>query len=214
MIPLANHLWQSTLCVAVAALLTTALRRNRAEVRHAIWLAASFKFLIPFSLLVVLGEQMSWRASGTVFDLPITVVVDLVGQPFSQVPGVAPPTRAISRSVAAMLPALLTAVWLVGCLAMLLTWIARWRRVAAMVRNASVVEEGRVLATLRALEGQSHRAIPMRPLPLLSSDDSMEPGVFGVLRPVLVWPRSTAGSACGCATRHRRTVSSSAAVAT
>jgi bla regulator protein blaR1 len=193
MIPLANHLWQSTLCVAVAALLATTLRRNRAEVRHAIWLAASFKFLIPFSLLIALGEQMSWRASGTVFDLPITVVVDLVGQPFSQISDVSPPARAISRSFAAMLPALLTAVWLVGCLAMFLTWAARWRRVAAMVRNASVVEEGRVLATLRALESQSHRAMPMRPLPLLSSDDSMEPGVFGVLRPVLVWPRSMTG---------------------
>ena len=191
MIPL-NHLWQSTLCVGVAALLATTLRRNRAEIRHAIWLAASFKFLIPFSVLVALGERMSWRVSEAVFDPPIAFVVDLVGQPFSRstVWAVAPRVEAISGSFAAMLPAVLTGVWLVGSLVMLLMWSTRWRRVAAVVRNASVVEEGRVVATLRALESRSQRSIPTRPLPLLSSDDSMEPGVFGVLRPVLVWPRS------------------------
>ncbi len=47
--PLANHLWQSTLCIAVAWLLTLALRNNRAAARYWVWLAASVKFLIPFS---------------------------------------------------------------------------------------------------------------------------------------------------------------------
>jgi len=46
--PLANHLWQATLCVAAAWLLTLAFSRNRAAVRYWIWLAASVKFLIPF----------------------------------------------------------------------------------------------------------------------------------------------------------------------
>ena len=48
----ANHLWQSTLFAVAAWLLTLALWNNRAAVRHAVWLAASVKFLIPFSLLV------------------------------------------------------------------------------------------------------------------------------------------------------------------
>ena len=50
--PLANHLWQSTLCVVAVWLLTLALKKNRAAVRYWLWLAASVKFLIPFSLLV------------------------------------------------------------------------------------------------------------------------------------------------------------------
>jgi hypothetical protein len=50
--PLANHLWQSTFCVAVAWLLTLGMRKNRAAVRYGLWMAASVKFLIPFSLLV------------------------------------------------------------------------------------------------------------------------------------------------------------------
>jgi len=60
---LGNHLWQSTLFAAAAALLTLALRRNSAGVRYAIWLAASLKFLIPFSLLTDLGNRMSWKAA-------------------------------------------------------------------------------------------------------------------------------------------------------
>ena len=64
MIPaLANHLWQSTLFAVAAWLLTLALRNNRAAVRHAVWLAASVKFLIPFSLLMSLGGQVGWRTA-------------------------------------------------------------------------------------------------------------------------------------------------------
>ena len=50
MIPayLLNHLWQSTLFVAAAGLLSLVLRGNRAQVRYWLWFAASFKFLVPF----------------------------------------------------------------------------------------------------------------------------------------------------------------------
>lgn len=37
---IADHLWQSTLFAGVAWLLTLALRRNPARVRHGLWLAA------------------------------------------------------------------------------------------------------------------------------------------------------------------------------
>jgi hypothetical protein len=50
---LENHLWQSTLFGCMVALLTLVLRRNRAAVRHGLWLAASVKFLVPFSLLIL-----------------------------------------------------------------------------------------------------------------------------------------------------------------
>ena len=64
MIPaLTNHLWQSTLFVVVVWLLTLVLRRNRAETRHRLWLIASVKFLIPFSLLVGIGSHLGWRTS-------------------------------------------------------------------------------------------------------------------------------------------------------
>jgi hypothetical protein len=60
---LANHLWQSTLFAALAGLLTLALRRNRAQARHWIWLVASLKFLVPFSVLIGLGGHFGWRTA-------------------------------------------------------------------------------------------------------------------------------------------------------
>jgi bla regulator protein BlaR1 len=48
--PIVNHLWQSTVFVAVAGMLTLLLRRNLARTRYWLWLVASAKFLIPFGL--------------------------------------------------------------------------------------------------------------------------------------------------------------------
>jgi hypothetical protein len=55
---LANHLWQSTVFATAAWLMTRLLRKNRARVRYGIWLTASVKFLIPFSLLIGLGSSL------------------------------------------------------------------------------------------------------------------------------------------------------------
>jgi bla regulator protein blaR1 len=56
----AAHLWQSTLFAVVAALLTLTLRQNRAGARYWLWLAASLKFLVPFSLLTEVGNHLAW----------------------------------------------------------------------------------------------------------------------------------------------------------
>src|SRR4051812_33029493 len=50
-----NHLWQSTAFAAAIALAALALRRNSPRLRYWLWLAASIKFLIPFSWLVSIG---------------------------------------------------------------------------------------------------------------------------------------------------------------
>ncbi|MGA3098514.1 MAG: hypothetical protein ABSF25_18835 [Bryobacteraceae bacterium] len=81
--PLANHLWQSTLFGAFAWLLTLALRKNRASVRYWIWLAASVKFLIPFSLLVSAGAQLGWRAAPVIAPSQLSFAMDEISQPFA-----------------------------------------------------------------------------------------------------------------------------------
>ena len=60
---LGNHLWQSTLFACVIALLMLALRNNRAQIRYCLWLAASLKFLVPFSLLVGIGSTPNKSAT-------------------------------------------------------------------------------------------------------------------------------------------------------
>src|SRR2546421_573946 len=55
---LTNHLWQTTLYALAAGLLTVALRKNRAQIRYWLWLTASLKFFVPFSLLMSLGAHL------------------------------------------------------------------------------------------------------------------------------------------------------------
>jgi beta-lactamase regulating signal transducer with metallopeptidase domain len=57
-----DHIWQSTLFAMVVGLLTLAFRRNRARVRYALWLCASVKFLVPFSVVMWLGSVIGSSA--------------------------------------------------------------------------------------------------------------------------------------------------------
>ena len=183
--PLADHLWQSTLVAALVAALTLALRRNRAQVRHALWLAASLKFLLPFAVLVAIGQRIEWPQTTAVE--PVMSVIDTVGQPFSSAPetsrGIGVGRAAGSapsgdRGVSAFI-----AVWALGTTACLVVWIRRWRSVAAMVSRATPLTEGRVIAALGRVEASRSD------LGIVLSDSRMEPGVFGWRSPVLLWPR-------------------------
>jgi bla regulator protein blaR1 len=69
---------------------------------------------------------------------------------------------------------------------MLITWCVHWRRVSAIVHAALPTDDGPVFDALRRLEALTGSR---RPLALVVSDASLEPGVFGILKPVLVWPR-------------------------
>jgi uncharacterized protein (TIGR03435 family) len=187
---LADHLWQSTLVAASVALLTLALRRNRAQVRYRLWLVASAKFLVPFAALVAVGSTIGWRASVPIATPQLAVVAnswDAIGQPFS---APAFTSTTFTSAFASALPIVLVAAWLIGCATILLVWAVRWRRVAAAVRAATPIREGRELDALRRLETA---AGVTRPIALVASDTSLEPGVFGVWNPALLWPRSIAG---------------------
>jgi bla regulator protein blaR1 len=184
-----NHLWQSTLFVVVCGFLTLVLRTNHARARYGVWLAASVKFLIPFSLLVGIGSHLRWSNGPAGSQARLYVAMEQVSQPFTQ-PTMpvffrsSPPT--VSQSlIHLLLPGLLAAAWLCGFLAVLFVWCMRWRRISAAIREAAPLREGREVEALRQLEriGGIQRQIEM-----LSSSAPLEPGIFGIARPVLVWP--------------------------
>src|SRR6202020_1141357 len=77
------------------------------------------------------------------------------------------------------MPVLLLALWFSGCAAILTVWLLRWRRVSAIIRAGEPLSEGREIETLRRLQS---------PIPIVSSNAPLEPGVFGIWRPVLFWP--------------------------
>src|SRR5580704_15998757 len=83
MLTVTNHIWQSTLCAGAVWTLTYILRKNRASVRFRLWLAASVKFLVPFSLLVSAGSHLGWRTVATSGQLQWSMVMDDIGRPFS-----------------------------------------------------------------------------------------------------------------------------------
>jgi uncharacterized protein (TIGR03435 family) len=160
-----NHLWQSTAFAGGAALLALALRRNDAALRHRIWAAASLKFLIPLAPLIDLGARFEWKTAEAVA-APVSSVVRQVGQPFADAAAVANP---IPRSDETWLLALFAAIWACGFLLVTVRWWSRWRVAGAARRGATI--------------------LPITaPVPVLSSDSRLEPGVFGVLRPVLLLP--------------------------
>ncbi len=170
--PFLNHLWQSTLFAAAAVLLTLAFRRNRAQTRYTLWLLASLKFLIPFSFLVAIGTHLKWPAAVASARPAFSTAIQQIGHPLL-VPDV---FTSVSTSTA---PAhtgaiILFAIWFCGFLVVVASWFRRWLRIRAALRNA----------------------VPLpfaAPIKLLSSPSLLEPGVFGLFRPVLVLPEGITG---------------------
>jgi bla regulator protein BlaR1 len=190
-----NHLWQSTVFAGVAGLLTLALRKNHARARYWVWLAASVKFLVPFSLLVGIGSWLGWAHGPARSSDGIYFAMEQVSQPFAQaatpaISSVNSATPATSTSLMHLLPVLLVVVWLCGFMMLLFVWCVRWRRMSGVVRGAAPLLEGREVEALRRLErvGGTRRQIDM-----LVSDESLEPAIFGIVRPVLIWPAGISG---------------------
>jgi bla regulator protein blaR1 len=170
---LSNHLWQSTVFGLAAALLAFVLRGNHARVRYWVWLAASLKFLVPFSPLVALGSQIEWRRT---YALPAaTFPLIQAVQPYAPIQHAALPGSATPN----LLPMLIVALWISGAAAVLFVWWLRWQRIARMLNGAESLTAGREVETLRRLGA---------PTRVRSSNAPLEPGVFGIWRPVLFWP--------------------------
>src|SRR5262249_38079123 len=127
--------------------------------------------LVPFSLFVNLGSQLGWRTPPTAAHAPLSLAVDQISQPFTipaaslGLPSTAPSSNAV--------PLLLFAVWLCGFAVSTIVWIRWWLRFRAAL----------------------HSATPLRldlPIPVMASPTRLEPGVFGIHKPVLLLPEGIA----------------------
>lgn len=165
--PFVNHLWQSTLFAVVVGLLTIALRNSRASVRYWLWLSASLKFLMPFSLLVTMGSQFHWRTEPAAAPIALPALIEQIGRPFSA--PASEPLLASAPALSSIRPAVLLCVWIGGFLFVVFSWTHQWRRFRAIVRSAPPMN--------------IDAAIQIR-----LSPGRMEPGVFGIFRPVLLVP--------------------------
>lgn len=166
LLAVANHLWQTTLCIFAVWLLALALRKNAARVRYWIWLTASVKFLLPFSLLISVGAQLARQTPQPIKQPQWSFVME-IGQPFA---APSPASRSPVTSPAEnLVPAVLLGLWLIGFGAGVLAWLRRFLRIRAAVRASTRLHLG-------------------APIPILSCPTRLEPGVFGIIQPVLLIP--------------------------
>src|SRR6185369_276458 len=176
--PVVNHLWQSTLFAAAAGVAALALRRHRAQTRYAVWLAASVKFLIPFSILVDWGSRLGWHRAVE----PGLQAVEPASLSFVMME---PAGRAVAAALPSLpaapaspsfdwIPAAAAVVWAAGCIILTACWWRRWRALRAVLRMATPVD---------LPIGMEARMSPA----------FGEPGVFGIFRPVLLLPEDLAG---------------------
>ncbi|HZI56341.1 MAG TPA: M56 family metallopeptidase [Verrucomicrobiae bacterium] len=177
---LGNHLWQSTLFAILAGLLAWTLRRNQARVRYWLWMAASIKFLVPFSLLVGVGSRFSWSHSPAGTNGGLYFVLEGFSRPFAE-----PAPATVFSSAMNLLPAILAVAWLLGFATVLLVWLMRYGKIAAAIKHAKPLQEGREVEALRRLakHGGTRKKIEF-----FLSSASLEPGIMGIVRPVLLWP--------------------------
>lgn len=184
---LANHLWQSTLVAAAVGLLALAFRKHHARARYWLWLAASLKFLVPFSWLVGIGSHLAWRSAATATPTSTLYVVQQISQPFVRSDAAVASAHASPISTPTLIHVLpvLGVLWLCGFLAVLILWSVRWQRVFKAMRSALPMSEGREVGALRKIE---HLGGVQKPIAMLLSPSMLEPGIFGIAKPVLLWP--------------------------
>jgi bla regulator protein blaR1 len=172
MTALPAHLIESTLFCGLVWLITLSLRRNHARTRHTIWMAASAKFLIPFSLFVGLGSHIVQRPAASVPPPQMRfVMVDSSLTAPGAAPSQAPPSAAIPRD---WRTSMLWLVWLCGCAGLLVRWCVRWRSASVHLRTSTPWNPSAGFSSM--------------PVPIRSSPSVFEPSVFGLFRPVLVLP--------------------------
>ncbi len=178
------HLLQSTAFAAAAWLLTLALGRYPARVRFWVWMGASIKFLLPFALLTNFGARWATpqpQAAHTGF----YTVIEEFSRPFVKADPAGPALSAQPLQARAWGLWFLAAVWLCGCLILLGRWIRQWQTARRIVRDAAPSHDGPVILALRSTESQT----PLRrTIPVLLTSRAVEPGIFGITRPALVWP--------------------------
>jgi beta-lactamase regulating signal transducer with metallopeptidase domain len=165
---LLNHLWQSSIFVGGAGLLALALHRNGAYVRFWLWFAASVKFLVPFQALAAPG---SYLLAPIARPEPAILLIEPWTQPFttrSPVPAAAP--AALSPVTQPDLASILLALWIAGFAVIAIRWLVRWSRVRKLLRESV----------------DAHLAAPVA---VKFSASRLEPGLVGILRPVILLPQ-------------------------
>jgi len=157
-----DHLWQSTLFGLAIWGSTLLLRGNSAAVRHWLWLLASVKFLLPFSLLYGIGAAIGITPA-------VEVPTDYIAALSVAAPVMSPSVLDVGQPASSsMLAPVLVGVWLIVSATLALRWFHGWR--LAVRLSASTRPSSQGPADVRLI------------------DADIEPSVARVFQPVVLLP--------------------------
>jgi uncharacterized protein (TIGR03435 family) len=146
------------------------------HVRYWIWFGASLKFLIPFALLVRAGSLIQWHSTAPKYQQSWIATAERLSQPVLRFSAPATPVQAAGIGNANhYMVGSVAVIWLGGFLVITALWLTRFARVRATRRAATPFDIGDC------------------PIPVLSTAESIEPGVFGIRKPVLLLPGEIVG---------------------
>jgi beta-lactamase regulating signal transducer with metallopeptidase domain len=163
---LLDHLWQSMLFAAAICLVMPLFRGNSAAVRFWLWFAASVKFLVPLSLFVVAGRHLL---------VPVTMPVRFLAtiQPVAIPFSIKAPALATPAAHHLLILEFAAAAWALGVIVVLARWLLHSLRLRAVLRQAT--------------------DLPLAaPVPVRSTSSTLEPGLVGIWRPVILLPQGIA----------------------
>jgi TonB family protein len=184
-----NHLWQSTLFAALAFAAIHLLKRSPARARYTVLWIISVKFILPSAFLILLVSQAgfefphlfpSYQEKASV----IAQVNEPVGEFYVEEVVVE------NSSVNSLnLLTVLTIVWFAGSVLLLSLWIRKRNQFAKAMKAGIEVSQGREAESLRNVQSW---LFVKREVRLIISPKISEPGVWGILRPIIVLPEMMA----------------------
>ncbi|MFT4114900.1 M56 family metallopeptidase [Silvibacterium sp.] len=169
---LVNHLLQTTAVFFLVWVLTAMLQRHRAALRFRLWMAASLKFLVPFSLLIAAGQHLRPEAAQPVETRAVGHLVTQAVQPYAGpvLPSqMLAPVRYEKRNTKVYMAEGMVVLWMLGACAVFGLWLRNWMIGAGIARRAAP------WMTMEGLAVRKTRGV-------------LEPCVFGLIRPVLLMP--------------------------
>lgn len=205
---LANHLWQATLFSLLALAAAITLRRAPARARYFAWLVALLKFALPSVLLFFLAAQVGVDLSSVFLRdarpepgaINVSPLLSPVTAPEPFVRSEEPPAQeseasAVSTPSAATkaggfsLTGVAFCVWLAGCALLALSWLRKSYALSVSIRKGRELDACREADALRRVKSSFGVSREVR---LVVTAAVSEPGVWGVLRPVVVLPEGVA----------------------
>ena len=182
----ALHLVVTSLVVLLAAGGAFALRRGPARIRHALWLIAAIVLLFPVSSLS--GWLPLRRLPHVAGWSRLRGGEGQVSSSTSDAVAIAPGARARPAVYDRGVLPVLSIAWALGCAVAALRALSRHRAVTALARRSRPADPGR---ETEALARVCRRLGARRPA-LWLLEDLAEPGVWGLLQPVLLLPAGLA----------------------